>query len=392
MLGYNFQRMAELIGATGVSKKAFFGQLGMSEKTFSSWMNGTSIPKENSVRKIADRLGVSLSDLRTNSEPTLQATPPIVELPQDASHTDNMSVQSMHTQSESVDFSEDELDKYRGCSACIIFDTCSIMNTPDLLEFVNGDELVVVPKVVLNELENNKLKFGHNDAGRKAQHAISAIHNYKHHRPVLFADDNISLIPSVYRAENSKNETNDNKILSVVIRHKLYIPTPVLFITDDYSLSLKATGQEINVCTSEEFKSGTIPLFPPVDWAAKEDSEEKGHEYDPFLRFKQAEGNEDYNQMVLYSIILKRVSSVRKHFNDPIDSQIKELAELYMSLRTRKVIPIKKHLMYADLKAFAAKYLDEEDMEALALSFGSAYQDVLSALSGSITQIVGDLE
>ena len=393
MLGYDFRRMAELIGDTGKSRKAFLKQLGMSEKTFTSWINGTSIPKETSVRKIADRLGVSLADLRTNNEATIHVAPPAVEPARDTNHIEEDPVQSIPAQDEPVDFSQEELDKYRGSSACIIFDTCSIMNAPDLLEFVTGEELVVVPKVVLNELENNKLKFGHNDAGRKAQQAISSIHNYKKQRLILFADDNTGLIPPVYRAEDGKDETNDNKILSVVIRHKLYIPTPVLFITDDYSLSLKATGQDIDVCTSEEFKSGAIPPFPPVDWDAKEEpEEEKGHEYDPALRLRLAEENNEYNQVVLYSIILKRVSSVRKHINDPIDSSIKDLAELYISLRTKKVVPLKQRSMYAELKKFAAEFVDDEDMDALALSFGSAYQDVLSALSGSIKQIAGDLE
>lgn len=385
-MGYDFQKMATLINDSGMTKKAFWNQVGLSEKTFASWVNGSVVPKEASVRKIADRLGVSLADLRTRNELDVSSPDPIKEgasvsmvpLP-------DLTFKGKSDHASSFAFSETELDKYRGCSACIIFDTCSIMNFPDLLEFVNGEELVVVPKVVLNELENNKIKFGHNEAGRKAQNAISAILSYKKQRPMLFADDNISLIPNVYRVEDGKGESNDNKILSVVIRHKLYIPTPVLFITDDYSLSLKASGQEINVCSAQEFKRGDIPPFPHIDWP------KEAPKSDPTSQFKKFEENGEYNKAVLYSIILKKVSTVRKQLNGQIDAPIKELAELYISLRTKKDVPQKKRLMFAELKAFAIGYIDEEDMNALTLSFGEAYQDALSSLSGSIKQIAGDL-
>lgn len=393
-MGYDFQKMDKLICESGMPKYSFFRQVGISEKIFSTWVSGSGIPKEVTIRKIAERLGVSLSDLRTKSD---ESNPPKDHLPEKSIKSSKPhSEQASQTKSDNADifkFSKAELDQYRGHSACIIFDTCSIMNAPDLLEFVNGEELVVVPKVVLDELEGNKRKYGYNDAGRNAQKAISAIYNYGRQYPLIMADDNVQLIPVAYRAENEEVESNDNKILSVAIRHRLFTPLPVLFITNDYSLSLKASGQNISVCSAEEFIRGDIPPFPHFEWGDEQEGnpETASREYDPTARLKQAENNGDYNKAVLYSIILKKVSNIRRHISSQLDSPINDLAELYISLRTNKDVPINKKVTYASLKTFTEGFIDPEDMDALALSFAEAYQDVLSSLSGSIKQIAGDL-
>ena len=67
-MGYDYINMDKLISESGMPKYSFFRQIGLSEKTFSSWISGSAIPKESTVRKIAGRLGVSLADLRTKSD------------------------------------------------------------------------------------------------------------------------------------------------------------------------------------------------------------------------------------------------------------------------------------------------------------------------------------
>lgn len=393
-MGYDYQKMDKLISESGIPKYSFFRQIGISEKTFLRWVGGSEIPKEVTVRKIAERLGVSLADLRTKNDSVELLLKPQQKNSNKSTFFDpeNTSKNKQHP-NDDFSFSSAELEQYRGYSACIIFDTCSIMNSPDLLEFVNGEELVVVPKIVLDELENNKRKFDYNDAGRAAQKAISAIYNYERLYPLVMADDNVKLIPETYRAKNGEFESNDNRILSVAIRHKIYTPLPVVFITNDFSLSLKASGQNITVCSAEEFINGNIPPFPHFDWGdpAKEKQDANSYEYDPVQRLKEAEEKEEYNKVILYSIILRKVSGIRRYISCRIDSPIKDLAELYVSLRTKKDISDNK-AKFAELKTFTAQFLEAEDMDALALSFGSAYQDALSYLSGSIKQIAGDLE
>lgn len=156
-----------------------------------------------------------------------------------------------------LEFREEELDRLSKFTAIIVFDTCSIMNYPNLLDGVNDGELVIVPKVVNNELENHKVKHYFDDRQKKAQRAISAIFNYKRRFPLEYAESMLDLVPSEYRVDEGEKELNDNKILAVAIRYKSYTQVPVIFITDDKSLSNKASGEGIEVWTAQDF------LTPP---------------------------------------------------------------------------------------------------------------------------------
>lgn len=156
-----------------------------------------------------------------------------------------------------LEFTESELDELHKYSAIIVFDTCSIMNFPNLLDGVNDGELVVVPKDVNNELEHHKTRYGVDDRKTKAQRAITAIFNYKRHFPLVYADSQLELVPKAYRARADEKEQNDNKILAVALRYKVYTDIPVLFITDDRSLSNKAAGEGLDVWTAKDF------LVPP---------------------------------------------------------------------------------------------------------------------------------
>ena len=155
-------------------------------------------------------------------------------------------------------FTDEELAGLLKYSAIIIFDTCSIMNFPNLLDGVNDGELVVVPKDVNNELEHHKSRFGADERKIKAQKAITAIFNYKRRYPLIYAESMLDLIPEVYRAGDGEREQNDNKILAVALRYKLYSHVPVIFITDDRSLSNKAAGEGLEVWTAKDF------LTPPA--------------------------------------------------------------------------------------------------------------------------------
>lgn len=152
-------------------------------------------------------------------------------------------------------FTESELAELHRYSMVIVFDTCSIMNCPNLLDGVNDGELVVVPKDVNNELEHHKTRFGADDRKVKAQRAITAIFNYKRRFPLTYAEGLVDLVPKVYRADTGEKEQNDNKILAVALRYKCYTDVPVIFITDDRSLSNKASGEGLEVWTSKDFLS-----------------------------------------------------------------------------------------------------------------------------------------
>ena len=170
---------------------------------------------------------------------------------------------------QALKFTDEELAVLLKYSTIIIFDTCSIMNYPNLLDGVNDGELVIVPKDVNNELEHHKSRFGVDDRKIKAQKAITAIFNYKRRFPLTYAEAMLDLIPDVYRADVGEKEQNDNKILAVALRYKLHSHVPVIFITDDRSLSNKASGEGLEVWTAKDF------LTPPETSFEDEDPAEE---------------------------------------------------------------------------------------------------------------------
>jgi hypothetical protein len=163
-----------------------------------------------------------------------------------------------------LEFSEEELEHLRKYTTIIVFDTCSIMNYPNLLDGVNDGELVIVPKVVNNELENHKVKHYFDERQKKAQRAISAIFNYKRRFPLEYAESVLDLVPAEYRVNEGEKELNDNKILAVAIRYKSYTDVPVLFITDDKSLANRADGEGIEVWTAQDFLTPPDSSFEEV--------------------------------------------------------------------------------------------------------------------------------
>ena len=70
----------------------------------------------------------------------------------------------------------------------------------------------------------------------------------------------VDLVPEVYRAEAGAKELTDNKILTVAIRYNRYTDVPVVFITDDRSLSNKAAGEDIEVWTAKDFLASPAVL------------------------------------------------------------------------------------------------------------------------------------
>lgn len=151
-----------------------------------------------------------------------------------------------------LEFSDDEkklLEAYKGV---YIFDTCAIMHRTDLLEFIGDDEIVRVPKVVLEELNKHKSNRYDSDISKNGQRAIKAIRIYKISVRFDYEDSHPELIPEDYE------DSNDNRILSCAMRYKLYTGLPVVIITDDYDLLNKATSEHIEAVTAQEFISRKI--------------------------------------------------------------------------------------------------------------------------------------
>ena len=276
-----------------------------------------------------------------------------------------------------LEFTESELAELRKYSTIIVFDTCSIMNCPNLLDGVNDGELVVVPKDVNNELEHHKTRFGADDRKFKAQKAITAIFNYKRRFPLTYADGLPSLVPEAYRAKADEKEQNDNKILAVALRYKIYTDIPVLFITDDRSLSNKASGEGLDVWTSKEFlappetsfddESPTVPGTPaPIpeleaqiaeaaaaETPALESSEEERLDAEAAETKRQAKAKEEYLAQKISTKLLhleaSQISLLQNNGIKTIADFMAQTENSFASMKVKKGIP------------FTARFLKEQE-------------------------------
>lgn len=138
-------------------------------------------------------------------------------------------------------FIKDESIKYQ---RVLVLDTCSIMENSELLETLVKNNLVVIPSIVLKELDKHKIdedeqiKF----KARQANRVIESIS-----KKIRIENANLELVPKDLIDENYANA--DNNILATAIK---YIAKKVILITEDINLRNKATSQEIDAMSFEE--------------------------------------------------------------------------------------------------------------------------------------------
>ena len=253
-----------------------------------------------------------------------------------------------------MEFTDEELIELRKYSAIILFDTCAIMNCPNLLNGVRDRELVVVPKEVNNELENHKVSHYYDDRSNKAQRAITAIYNYKRRYPLIYAEAILDLIPEVYRAEAGEKEENDNKILAVAIRYRRYTDVPVVFITDDRSLSNKASGEDIEVWPSQDF------VAPPAEVSDVADDSNQDAAFSEQIE-RDIEAEEQRHKQAQEEFLAQKITAKNLHLeasqisilqNNGIKTIADFMAQTQASFSQMKV---KKGL------PFTARYLKEQE-------------------------------
>lgn len=127
-----------------------------------------------------------------------------------------------------------------------VFDTSALIRDPGLPGRLGRDQLVVVTKRVLEELDDLKRDESLRPAVTKASRSLR-----DHPRDCIrFVDANPDLLPLDYRSGGTHRLKGDNLILSVAMKYGAYEP---ILVTDDGNLSLKAHAQNIMTLTTAEF-------------------------------------------------------------------------------------------------------------------------------------------
>lgn len=127
-----------------------------------------------------------------------------------------------------------------------VFDTSALIRDPSLLGRLGRDQLVIVTKRVLEELDDLKRDESLRSAVTKASRALR-----DHPRDrIRFVDAKPDLLPLDYRSGGTNRVKGDNLILSVAMKYSAYDP---ILVTNDNNLSLKAHAQNIRALATADF-------------------------------------------------------------------------------------------------------------------------------------------
>jgi rRNA-processing protein FCF1 len=124
-----------------------------------------------------------------------------------------------------------------------VLDTSALIDSPDLLKFIKPEELVVVSKRVIDELDDKKRDENLRPSIAKATRGLQEFPSRQMH----FCDGDMSVLSADYRMKG------DNLILSVAVKYRQHNP---ILITNDKNLTLKARAEGITAISVGEFRLG----------------------------------------------------------------------------------------------------------------------------------------
>lgn len=141
-------------------------------------------------------------------------------------------------------FFDDAVLKYK---KVYILDTCALMNQPGVISwFEDGKSLLIIPQVVLNELDGLK-ESDNEEQAYNAREAIRVINNYKEFDWLNISEESHPELLS----KDLNPEKNDNKILSIAIK---YIVKRPILLSDDINFKNIAYSQKIDSMDLESFE------------------------------------------------------------------------------------------------------------------------------------------
>lgn len=126
-----------------------------------------------------------------------------------------------------------------------VIDTCSLLDYSERLNELTKKNLIVVPTMVLQELDNLK-QSNDEDKAFKARQAIKTIEELSN--KIKLENAILELVPKEL-TQNNKNNNNDNSILAVAIK---YFAKKVTLVTEDINLRNKARSQNIDSVRFED--------------------------------------------------------------------------------------------------------------------------------------------
>ena len=137
-----------------------------------------------------------------------------------------------------------------------VIDTNCLVDCPDLFIYFKKGEKVILPITVTEELRFRSKKAETQYTAQKALENLDNAPN-KYKCDILFEESDTSLLPTDFFAPTSQNDENDDKVLSIAIRHR---EEGVKLITSDNKLGrIKAKQCDIESIKLKDFRLDRLP-------------------------------------------------------------------------------------------------------------------------------------
>ena len=136
-----------------------------------------------------------------------------------------------------------------------VIDTNCFCIEPDILEYFNDNEIVYLPITVTNELQ---YRSGQQETQYSANKALEnlASAETKYVCKILYEESDLTLLPKDFFEPMNQNDENDDKVLTVAIKHK----DDVTLITNDNKLrGIKAPQCGVKALNFLDFKLDRLP-------------------------------------------------------------------------------------------------------------------------------------
>lgn len=131
-----------------------------------------------------------------------------------------------------------------------IIDTNIFIDEPFILKQFSENDIVKLSKTVVSEVSN---LANNEDVKDSAEIALESIEEYQREKNISLEDSHLELL-SEDLTVNSKNDDNDNRVLSIAKYFSIENPEKnVYLITNDKGLTSKAEGEGVSVLSYIEF-------------------------------------------------------------------------------------------------------------------------------------------
>ncbi|MDQ7073996.1 MAG: Hsp70 family protein [Gammaproteobacteria bacterium] len=214
-----------------------------------------------------------------------------------------------------ISFPSEEKEEVEG--GVFIIDTNIFIDEPFVLKQFSKNDDVKLSKTVVSELSNLEKN---KDVKESAAMALESINEYKLERNIALEDSCLDLL-SEDLTSNSRNDDNDNRILSIAKNFTNEVSNKrVYLLTNDKGLTSKAEGEKVAVVNYSEFNHDKSQK-------TSENSDQEIHVTPKEASKKLLSYIKEVSEVSLGEDIQKAVITVPANFNPAQIALVKEAGE-----------------------------------------------------------------